>query len=213
MINQKYKYKLMNQFGPKIGYFSLNNEELSKLVKLTDSAISQKSLEKKSNRLAGQLEKEITLPTQLLEGEHFGCLFTDIMKEYVILSMDEIGEQVPDEKITAVMTEAWINSQYENEYNPVHYHPGCTLSAVIYLKVPKFNDREIHKNTKKENIDGCICFINKTVEHTALERSTITVMPKEGDLYIWPSKLLHCVYPFQGPGERRSIAFNGWFSL
>ena len=31
---------------------------------------------------------------------------------------------------------AWVVSQYENEYNPIHNHTGCDVSGVIYLKTP-----------------------------------------------------------------------------
>jgi hypothetical protein len=34
------------------------------------------------------------------------------------------------------------------------------------------------------------------------------VKPKVGQLLMFPSTLLHTVYPFQGSGERRSLAFN-----
>ena len=36
---------------------------------------------------------------------------------------------------------AWIVSQYENEYNPMHNHTGCDISAVIYLKTPDVKGR------------------------------------------------------------------------
>ena len=32
--------------------------------------------------------------------------------------------------------------------------------------------------------------------------------PKVGELFLFPSNLLHTVYPFKGDGERRSLAFN-----
>ena len=38
---------------------------------------------------------------------------------------------------------------------------------------------------------------------------TFSTNPIPGMLYIFPSNLLHTVYPFKGDGERRSIAFNG----
>jgi len=34
-----------------------------------------------------------------------------------------------------------------------------------------------------------------------------------GVLYIWPSQLLHTVYPFQGSGERRSVSFNATHTI
>ena len=37
--------------------------------------------------------------------------------------------------------------------------------------------------------------------------------PEVGDMFMFPSYLLHTVYPFLGDGERRSVSFNAihWF--
>ncbi len=35
-------------------------------------------------------------------------------------------------------------SQFENEYNPIHYHDGH-ISGVGYLKIPKFLNKEKKK--------------------------------------------------------------------
>jgi uncharacterized protein (TIGR02466 family) len=114
-------------------------------------------------------------------------------------------------KVETELIEMWIVSQYENEYNPVHWHPGCTLSASLYLKVPEFLPRGIHSEGTKKEMDGRIVFINNNPSdpNTSLENPTAVFNPVVGDLFIWPSRLMHCVYPFQGSGERRSIAFNG----
>ncbi|HIA71042.1 TPA: hypothetical protein EYN98_34355 [Candidatus Poribacteria bacterium] len=32
--------------------------------------------------------------------------------------------------------------------------------------------------------------------------------PVVGDIYLFPNWLEHMVYPFEGKGERRSVAFN-----
>ena len=45
--------------------------------------------------------------------------------------------------------------QYENDYNPIHWHSGH-ISGVAYLKVPEnFGD-----SLKKENRNGRIAFIH-----------------------------------------------------
>ena len=59
---------------------------------------------------------------------------------------------------------AWIVSQYANEYNPIHNHTGCEISAVIYLKVPDVKGRRnlTVKKRKKDN-DGDISFVHSAV--------------------------------------------------
>jgi len=53
----------------------------------------------------------------------------------------------------------WIVNQKENEYNPAHYHSNCSISAVLYLKVPEFRPRGF---VGKKNIDGY-----RSEEHTS----------------------------------------------
>ena len=46
-----------------------------------------------------------------------------------------------------------------------------------------------------------------------LQRASTWANPKEKIMYIWPSSLLHCVYPFLGDEVRRSIAWNGTYRV
>ena len=41
----------------------------------------------------------------------------------------------------------------------------------------------------------------------------LQVAPTRGLMLIFPSWLIHQVYPFIGEGERRSIAFNGNYAI
>ena len=39
--------------------------------------------------------------------------------------------------------------------------------------------------------------------------STLNIIPRVGDLYLFPNYLMHTVFPFKGTDEeRRSISFN-----
>ena len=58
------------------------------------------------------------------------------------------------------------------------------------------------------NKDVCIELIYKAQDSNAQERGTMLITPEEGMLLLFPSNLLHTVYPFKGDGERRSVAFN-----
>ena len=91
--------------------------------------------------------------------------------------------------------------QFNNEYNPIHYHDGH-VSGVGYLKVPKF----ITKNKKKPSTDGTIDFINGS--KMFLNESIYNHHPKVGDVLLFPNYLMHTAYPFTSKGERRSFSFN-----
>ena len=95
----------------------------------------------------------------------------------------------------------WIVRQFNNEYNPIHYHDGH-ISGVGYLKIPKF----VPKGHKKSKIDGTIDFINGN--KMFLSDSIYNHQPKEGDVILFPHYLMHTAYPFKSNGERRSFSFN-----
>ena len=95
----------------------------------------------------------------------------------------------------------WIVRQFNNEYNPIHYHDGH-ISGVGYLKIPKF----FSKGYKKSKIDGTIDFINGN--KMFLSDSIYNHQPKEGDVILFPHYLMHTAYPFKSSGERRSFSFN-----
>ena len=117
----------------------------------------------------------------------------------------------------------WTVSQFENEYNPVHFHTemkspedissNVQVSSVLYLKVPKSISRGL-KN-KKGSPDGAIEFISQGFgsELQSLSTGSRRFRPVAGHLYIFPSWLLHTVYPFVGKGERRSLSFNSSFKV
>ena len=114
--------------------------------------------------------------------------------------------------------EAWTVHSYAGDYNPLHAH-GCQtpagMSMILYLKVPKCIEEkpsfpQLHNATG--DIDG----------HTGLITSTNTIhdvyrlkldaqeyiKPKKGFMIIFPNWLQHCVMPFFGEGERRTMSAN-----
>ena len=101
------------------------------------------------------------------------------------------------------ITEAWIVSQYENEYAPVHNHVHCKISSVCYLKVPE----KENVSAERDN-DGQVVFTGMGGADPFSTSSHLNVPPRPGLLVIYPSSLNHQVYPFRGPGERRAMAFN-----
>ena len=114
--------------------------------------------------------------------------------------------------------EAWTVHSYAGDYNPLHAH-GCQtpsgLSMIMYLKVPKcIEDKPSFPtlHNASGDIDG----------HTGLITSTNTIhdvyrlkldaqeyiKPKKGFMMIFPNWLQHCVMPFFGEGERRTMSAN-----
>jgi len=101
----------------------------------------------------------------------------------------------------------WVNTMFEHEYNPVHVHQGSLftgLSSVMILKLPESYGVEYSAADSPQN--GKLQILGSTNGHFA----NVDYQPdiKEGDFYIFPYDMRHCVYPFNGPGFRRTLAAN-----
>ena len=60
------------------------------------------------------------------------------------------------------MLGSWVVRQFQNEYNPTHWHNGH-ISGVGYLKVP-LNQGDYSQNNKRKNQNGKIDFIFGSVK-------------------------------------------------
>ena len=202
------KMNLSKPFGPPIGQFQVPDEVLERMIKLTDEVLDDKERVDWGGNLVGNVNEEPLVKNADLMKYDLYEIFRSCVATYVHGYMQSSGHEV--EQMQAHVDHMWVVSQYEDEYNPVHFHTYCDLSAVMYLKVPEFEDRI--KSGKlpeyKHQRDGMIEWIYKSPDQNALEMGTFSVNPVPGMLYIFPSNLLHTVYPFKGDGERRSVAFN-----
>jgi hypothetical protein len=101
----------------------------------------------------------------------------------------------------------WVNQMFEHEYNPVHVHQGTLftgLSSVMILKLPSSFGVEYSSPDAPQN--GRLQILGSSSGQFA----NVDYQPdiKERDFYIFPYDMRHCVYPFNGPGYRRTLAAN-----
>ena len=212
--------------GARIGKITMPKEIVSDLISITDKSI--KSNEDFGYALAGQIKNEKVLtkkdlgPIWAWLEDEVTLYVKNILKD-IDINFRQRSDSSENLDIDASIESMWTVSQVENEYNPVHYHgdvksfedlsPNCQVSSVLYLKIPKRSTRKL-KN-KKSNPDGSIEFISQGfgTELQSLSVGSRRFKPTVGHLYIFPSWLLHTVYPFVGKGERRSISFNSSFKV
>ena len=187
--------KVLSPFGPKIASLKLSKSSIRKINIEVDKIISKKNLLKKldySNKLVGQVKQEFQLPKNFIKKNLEKILFKEV-KDYIFKSL---GKKISEIKIKNF----WIVRQFNDEYNPVHFHDGH-ISGVGYLKIPKFS-----KNKKYTQTDGSIDFINGN--KMLLSECIFNHQPKVGDMILFPHYLMHTAYPFKTKGERRSFSFN-----
>ena len=101
----------------------------------------------------------------------------------------------------------WVNTMFEHEYNPVHVHQGSLftgLSSVMILKLPESYGVEYSSPDQPQN--GRLQILGSANGHFA----NVDYQPdiKERDFFVFPYDMRHCVYPFNGPGYRRTLAAN-----
>jgi uncharacterized protein (TIGR02466 family) len=196
---------MLSPFGPRILSMMLPENIIQRINDLGDNQQNSTNMD---GRLAGIIKDEPELTDEEMDSIGIKQIFMDIGHQYVhtILSdKHHIDYNTDDFKIDMQFVSGWIVNQKENEYNPVHYHSNCNISAVLYLKVPEF---QLRGYAGKKELDGKIQFIHSTVDQSMLSAGSFVVKPEIGKLLMFPSTLLHTVYPFQGPEERRSLAFN-----
>lgn len=201
-------FNLIKPFGPDIGMFQIPSEVLARMIEITDKVLQDEKRIDWGKNLVGNIKEEPWVSNEVLKEKGIYGYLQNMLYNYVMNTLSRAGHEV--DKLEVHHDHMWTVSQYENEYNPIHFHTYCDLSAVMWLKVPGMDQRT--KNGKlpeyKTQRDGMIEFVYKTACPGGLEKGSISFVPREGQMAIFPSNLLHCVYPFQGDGERRSVAFN-----
>ena len=101
----------------------------------------------------------------------------------------------------------WVNEMKEHEYNPVHIHQGTLhtgLSSVMILKLPEQTGIEYSAEDKPMN--GTLQILGNSSGQFC--NSDYGPKLKERDFYVFPYDIRHCVYPFNGPGFRRTLSCN-----
>ena len=143
--------------------------------------------------MAGEIKYEIKLTKEFIDLNLYNPI-KNIIYNFVKSTLNK-------ELKTLEVKSSWAVCQFENDYNPIHWHDGH-LSGVMYTKIPQ----DFGSSYKKINKNGNIAFIHGSSQLTAA--SVYDVRPEVGDLFIFPSNLMHTVYPFFSEEERRSVSFN-----
>ena len=189
---------------------------LEKMIAISDKVLADSKRINWGNNLAGQIKEEPLITPELLEKDNLIAFFGNMVQEYVhqcILQMappDQSSYLESIKKDIAIdLNSMWIIEQQSGEYNPIHTHTNCDISSVMYLKVPTFLDSE----KPDRDDDGTIYFIGGAGEHSKLKTNSLKVKPTPGAFFMFPSHLMHTVYPYKTNDNfaRRSVSFNASF--
>ena len=150
-------------------------------------------------RLVGDVTQEFELEQKIMQESGWGQFLSNCVSKWIELETKN--------KITKFqILKSWVVRQYENEYNPTHWHSGH-ISGAGFLKVPS-NLGKNKQDKKQINYKGGALQLMHG-SRMFLSHSTYNIVPKVGDFYFFPNYLMHHVYPFKNTKEeRRSISFN-----
>ena len=188
--------KNIKPFGPSIGRSKVSKKFIEKLNDEFDLKVKNK-FKDYSSKLASQIKNEVKLNNTFVN-KYFS---KEIKRNIKVFLKNEKIKNIKEIKILNF----WVVRQFKGEYNPIHYHNG-DLSGVGYIKLPKSMTKNRFVKNKKTQTNGTIDFVNG--QKNFLSKSIFNVIPKIGDLIIFPNYLMHTAYPFNVSGERRSFSFN-----
>ena len=210
-------FKVEKHFGPYFASCFLPQDALDALIKMSDELLSNKLTESHGDSLAGVIDKEIKVYKSDMDKAGVDQLIESCVRSYVVHCAKQHNFFKEDYTFSSKINSAWIVSQYENEYNPMHNHTGCDISAVIYLKTPDVKGRRnIESKKGKHDNDGDISFIHSATgqrNFDVFEKGVTNITPSPGLMVMFPSYLIHTVYPFIGEGERRCLPFNAVYRV
>ena len=181
-------------------YQSLNKE-------IVDIHNDDSNTMKMNRTLAGQITKEY----QITKSRQFLDPFLEEMGRAYQKEWNYYPKENPNNNNLTVES-VWVNMQKKLEVNPLHNHDG-TLSFVAWLHVPfKLEDErnmENVKNSRTMELASTFQFVYNTVLGKIVNTPLFVESGWEGKIVMFPSQLLHIVYPFQTSDDYRiSIAGN-----
>ena len=198
----KINIELIKIFGPSILKVSIPKPIIDNLNDYIDKIILDKKKSKEldiGDRLVGDVTQEFELEQKIMQESGWGQFLSNCVSKWIELETKN--------KITKFqILKSWVVRQYENEYNPTHWHSGH-ISGAGFLKVPSNLGKNKQDKKQISYKGGALQLMHGS--RMFLSHSTYNIVPKVGDFYFFPNYLMHTVYPFNDTDEeRRSISFN-----
>ena len=126
------KYQVLKKFGPSVFKIKIPVEIVEKLNSYVDKVIKDKEKEKRldfGNNLVGDVTQEIFLESDIVKNTGWLNFLSTCVQRWI---ETETGKKMKKFHLE----QSWVVRQFQNEYNPTHWHSGH-ISGAGFLKVPK----------------------------------------------------------------------------
>ena len=213
---KKLEVTLLQPWSNLIAAIKMPEDIFESFQELYGSVMKDEELVNFGDKLVGQVNSEPFVKSETLD-KHlpFRNFCIDAVRNYaVVQKRQNYGHDVKklaeinSDKLNIRLTSMWFVNQKPGEYNPIHVHTGCKVSAIAYLKTPKYQvkSRKTHFGT-----DGFVSFTNNSGNDFNWTNPTMHLKPEEGDFYIFGAMQQHMVWPYRSTKEddlRISMSFN-----
>lgn len=137
------------------------------------------------------------------------------LDEFLKICLDEYEEKynyilnhcsktINRKNIDLIFTETWFNIQKKGEFLSNHFHDGI-LSYSLWVDIP-FEEKIDEKN---EKFNSCFELLYTNIIGNIVSKKIFVDKSWEGKIILFPSTIVHCVYPFfKTKGERVSVSGN-----
>jgi len=173
---------------------------------------ARKNPDNMKDELAGNISSSIRLDADSPQLAEF---LNTILPEFINSHIESYGapwRAVMKEGEGFNLESLWVNFQKKHEFNPPHDHSGV-FSFVIWMQIPtSYAEQRKLPICAESNADNHISNFAFSYTNTMGKVSTFAYnMEKEAEGYMvmFPSQMLHQVFPFyESDGERISISGN-----
>ena len=111
-----------------------------------------------------------------------------------------------DNLITPYITQSWLNYTKSDQFHHQHNHPNSYASGVFYISA----DKEVDSITfYKPNVEDRIKL--HVIKHNPFNSTTLRFPVETGNVFLFPSRLIHGVDRKKGTNTRISLSFNVFF--
>jgi len=127
------------------------------------------------------------------------------LKKQVLLQASQYIDYLGYRAESLEMKNLWLNVNYYKDFNLPHNHGADLVSGVFYVKVPENSGNIVFQNSSE-----FLQFNNDNIKNfNEYNSTTWSFIPKNQELFLFPSWINHYVQPNLNKKEKRiSIAFN-----
>lgn len=170
------------------------------------------SNKKVNNNLAGNISESFTIDDidSKFWNDHLSVTCERYLSEYRDMITTSRNAFSGDIKAKMYLKTFWVNYQKETEFNPIHTHSGV-LSFVIWMNIPTEWEEQYELPISKNSVAPSasdFSFAYTNILGTILTHTMKMGKQSENNMIIFPSTMMHQVYPFYNCGEDR-ISVSG----